>query len=77
MSQGKKSILKCINTLILTFRFIQKSLDSLNSKIDSVNSSLNSSINIINSKIDSITPFSLKNGTVKKVVIAPLELNPF
>ena len=24
-----------------------------------------------------ITPFSLKNGTVKKVVIAPLESNPF
>jgi hypothetical protein len=31
-----------------------QSLDSLNSKIDSINSSLNSSINIINSKIDSI-----------------------
>jgi hypothetical protein len=27
--QGKKSILKCINTLILTFRFIEKSKISI------------------------------------------------
>ena len=28
-NQGKKSILKCINTLILTFRFIEKSKISI------------------------------------------------